>query len=482
MLRKITGKRGQHVIDKLLIWLLALLVLAVVLVFLFYNDIIDWMRDLPGYEGDVEDVEISEADVTTFSEACPSGPLGVIKKDERNGENELFIIVYELKENRIADFGRWTNLYWDETGSNKADIMLALNWARDVKVGEVIGNKLTIQSDYRRLSSDYIKYSGDLPTLEQIYRIHNSFKLDSPNLLCKSQEDFEKEQEIVEEIKTEIVLSGESRQGVSIIFNDGFLKRDDDEIVIWWNFFDNTPMVLIKSNQEQVLINGKQKWITSADDEIFENPKIKDKIEQEDIILIKRILSAETAEEFSRKIQEVIETGRASFFGNKEYNVKLFEINNLLYGLNDVPTEFFENLKCVKLEGYNEAKDKIFRKRVNDNSVYFKFDIENCEWKYTSDLNEDYENWLVLNEEKAKEFGVNGIEKYDLVTGTRILSKNYNAVELDEENLVAEEKALQINEKYEIEFNNAFSIAYGNPDLSLEELFLEIKSRGYEEK
>ncbi len=149
-------------------------------------------------------------------------------------------------------------------------------------------------------------------------------------------------------------------------------------------------------------------------------------------------------------------------------------------GKNDAKQIFLESEnQANQPKNIEEAKDKIFRKRVNDNSVYFKFDIENCEWKYTSDLNEDYENWLVLNEEKAKEFGVNGIEKYDLVIGTRILRCVYCAEELNASKIPAEEKALQINEKYEIDFNNAFSIAYGNPDLNLEELFLEIESRGY---
>jgi len=328
------NKKGAELaIRKLVLIVIVLLVLFIALlafVPMFREKVLGWIKGLPEYKYEYdEEIDVSKLSDEERAGLC-SGDLfvGEIVLDERDNEKYWYIDIIN-KEKKVKIL---TLVYLDD--HKNGNVNLAINRGRDVNIGKITNGRIKIYQDYLDPTDQFIKNIDKLPTLETLRRIHNSYNA-GMNILCKTPEDLEKQkQEQIERI--EKLKKGTSNMA-KLVFNENI----NDEVSIRWDFLKLRPTILIRPNGEKLLINGKEKWIYSKEDGIFKRKEM-EKIHEQDIELIKSLLDAKTPFELSKKIQEILETKRASLNNNGKYDLQIEKINNVLYGLDNAPEQEFE--------------------------------------------------------------------------------------------------------------------------------------------
>jgi hypothetical protein len=193
-------KRGEGAINRIIVIVLIILVILVVFVFIFRNDLIDWMRNLPGYDSEVEDIEIEGVDEVTLDSMCPVRVARFSSKGELLWCTDRDSYCRDTKDTSLY-FGGENKIY--ESSSSLWIIRLF----NRKKIGTVEGKKINIE-DYLFTSKVTIAKDDSVGT--GFFReLEGSYFLGSFQLICRDNEIVKLEPGSVldmENIPSELVL------------------------------------------------------------------------------------------------------------------------------------------------------------------------------------------------------------------------------------------------------------------------------------
>ena len=167
-------KKGEVAFEQIIILILVLLVVASVIMFIYRNDILNYIRILPGYTLPEEDIivtDIPEDIKTQAQQLCPGGGIvGYVGGLEGiPGFKEQYIYINGIGK---------TDLYWEGDELN-AEIRWAKNLGNpkvaSVKNGVIDILPIDLDIDYTEEILAYLKL------------IHNSKLLNVNKLLCKNE-------------------------------------------------------------------------------------------------------------------------------------------------------------------------------------------------------------------------------------------------------------------------------------------------------
>ena len=163
-------KRGSVAVNKLVIVILVILVIAAVLIFLFKADILNYLRNLPGYSVPEEDegIDLGQLDPEVARSLCPVR-VGGIDKDDK---------IYFCKDFEIGCKTRiFSNLIWDGN-SESADIEI------DKFFYKTIGK---FENGIVSINQAKLQGESGLPAPKFLNNLDESYYL-SGNFLCRGAE------------------------------------------------------------------------------------------------------------------------------------------------------------------------------------------------------------------------------------------------------------------------------------------------------
>lgn len=158
------NKKAEDTVMSFLIKiLLALVVLVVIFVFLFWNSIWEYFRNLPGgYKYDnkdriVEDISKDQSLLVNYYK------VAIIQ----DGKYILFCTGGDCNNLKT------TKLYLSGTVT-QGIIYTDINWALDKKVGEIINNRVVVNSDLLNGEGVYEKVKNEIPSYYDLKNLDNS--------------------------------------------------------------------------------------------------------------------------------------------------------------------------------------------------------------------------------------------------------------------------------------------------------------------
>lgn len=166
---KLFSKRAEiGTMEKIITIIIVLVVLAVILLFIFKQDILQYFRNLPDYSPPQEDknIESGPAEKILVSKTCPNIEIGYVRYDGRNSN-----IIYINNEK--------TFLFWKKSSGS-----IKLDERGDENVGEV---------DSQHIMHIYPKWINDLklrkkhekiPSREDLRKLDGA-TLSSDNKICR---------------------------------------------------------------------------------------------------------------------------------------------------------------------------------------------------------------------------------------------------------------------------------------------------------
>ena len=163
-MRKIKNKRAEAslMINKTILIILVVLTVLVVLMAWFKSDILNWIKNLPGYgsaEGEDRVIDPSYLAAQGYTE------IGKVQRERISGAsafNEFYITIGDRK----------TYLYWPPK-EFVGKIKLAVSWGRDIELGEVKAFKAEIYRWYLFDGPNYQELVRDnrgsiIPTIDEL--------------------------------------------------------------------------------------------------------------------------------------------------------------------------------------------------------------------------------------------------------------------------------------------------------------------------
>jgi hypothetical protein len=331
--------RGIIAIDKIIKWVIAILVLAMILFFFFGNNILGFIGLIPDYsvqDGQEIDFTLLNDDELELLEC--SNIVGLIKEDR------LFLKEFNSEERKLYS----TNLKWDDEGF----------YFKVSRFSEKIYVSSSVDSDVITVGigflndKNYLVLYPQLPYLDELYMFNGSQRLKGTNYLCKTNEQIEEDNKNREERVMEL------KKGISyvvlFVFVQPFLEytedSKDDFIGVYWNFKTNNPGIRIFPNYKK---EPKGKMYEFASKEDFNNAdkEFLNKLSKRDREEIESLFDSENPVQLAQKILMLFdEKGDKIYAITSDYKYQLEDINelkrinNLLYGVNDID-EFVEGDK-----------------------------------------------------------------------------------------------------------------------------------------
>jgi len=169
---------AQQTQEKTIYLILGVLVLVIILLIAYSPKIIDWFKQLPGYEGDEDRTVLPTADDRKFAGGCVPG-------------ESLPAIAREGKEQGM--YSQWWIHTYDEKGNEqKTDLYFALNGKEIILFrGITRGDKVIGTIDTNGRISINPEFFSILTGVDKIAaeKIHNSYLTDN-NYICKVQMTF----------------------------------------------------------------------------------------------------------------------------------------------------------------------------------------------------------------------------------------------------------------------------------------------------
>ena len=166
---KMQDKRGEMEQGKVVAIILVVLVIAVVAIMVFKQDIIRWVRSLPGYEQpnepDIDMSQLSDEEVKSF---CPVR-VGFYKNAEGEGIFKQYYIFV-----KVNDEYKQTPFYLakERIQSNEYSLIRKAQGGADSIAGRIVDNEIVLYADFRDTEIEIL----------------NSAWLARGNLICKREE------------------------------------------------------------------------------------------------------------------------------------------------------------------------------------------------------------------------------------------------------------------------------------------------------
>lgn len=142
--------------------IIGVLVLFIIFYLLFHQQIWDYFNNLPGYKYDTRDRVIEN--ITKDTSLLINYYKVAVIPDGKN---------IKLCSNGDCKNLRNSGLYWN--GNEKeGKIYTDINWAFDKKIGDVVNNKITIDSEVLNGGDLYLKVKNQLPDYVDLLNLDNS--------------------------------------------------------------------------------------------------------------------------------------------------------------------------------------------------------------------------------------------------------------------------------------------------------------------
>ena len=331
-MRKI-GKRGQ-VQNKIVLWIIAIIVLALVIFFIFKFDILKYIHLFPSYGngGNNNDKDLTNQGDETID--IPSGvdcPVKIASFQTYTGNDYIYFC--NEKEVCAKDSQIKSSIIWE--GKLETAKIYLPSRARGFKtlVAEVNNRKVTISSYFLvngEETVNYYDYRYDLPKIDDIILLDGSEIIDYPNkqqFLCKSQEEYDKS---LNRAKRDSNL-------LKIVFDSGLGDWEDIVYAKW--IFGQGPALLIRPNGDKVeFSDNREQWAYSDLSPVFTYHVTNrlDKIAEENVKQIKGLFESTTPSDFSRRLKLL---KNADIEGTSTNEMDIKKINEMLYDLETAPED-----------------------------------------------------------------------------------------------------------------------------------------------
>ena len=156
--------------------ILVVLVVGSVLIFIYKENILGWMRNLPGYSVPEKDEEI---DISQQSDAIAKNLCPIIVGNIKNGKNIFFCS--NLADSCGQEIS--SKLLWIGN-SNNANIFV--NQLVNDLIGNVAGGKLSINKDVLNKKGElYLEVKGDIPEYKFLINLNGAYF--SMNRICRTE-------------------------------------------------------------------------------------------------------------------------------------------------------------------------------------------------------------------------------------------------------------------------------------------------------
>ena len=168
-MRKLRGKKAQGLaIDKLLKWIIIVLVITSIVIFIFRADILKWMRNLPGYSvPDEQEIDYTNPEHIESTTLCED--IGSIKVEKGFFLTSWYISLGDKK----------TNFLWKDK-----DKTIELDEMIDNEVLGSINSKGRIKIDDKWFSEDMLKKHPNIESLDYLKLLNGAYKR-SDNSICR---------------------------------------------------------------------------------------------------------------------------------------------------------------------------------------------------------------------------------------------------------------------------------------------------------
>lgn len=172
------SKKGasELTFNKVIILILVILVILGVLIFLFKVDIMEKIRNLPGYESNPDQtINLSEDQLKLLNYA-PVGQILAPEKRDYSLFNQWYFEVYKIDSNYSILQKIRTRIMLDWAGStsqSNGNIVIARAWETDIVIGQMIDNRLTLTVS----KNDYLNYKriyDSLPDYSDLIKLNNA--------------------------------------------------------------------------------------------------------------------------------------------------------------------------------------------------------------------------------------------------------------------------------------------------------------------
>lgn len=248
MAKKISKKGEGFVQEHLITIILALIVIAVLLIIIFRVQILDYIRNLPGYsyEGDKEKEIGGEHEET--SAACPVNVAKIVKSDK----------VYKCGDKACYEsmlIG--TNLLWKGSVIEAEIKVYQTTWGNDrlnldEQIGGVSGGKISLSSEilagYGKL---FFTVKNELPDYEFLLNL-NGARYGYNNIICRNEKiSLEKVQRKIKKITVE---------GFNYYYDVSEIIRKK-----------NTALVFLYADEN--LEKQAKSWISKDGNKVFRQPE-----------------------------------------------------------------------------------------------------------------------------------------------------------------------------------------------------------------
>lgn len=167
-MRKIGDKRGEASFDNIILLILGVLVILGALSFVFRNEIRQYIKNLPGYEGDMQDKEVRviDSDVKSAEKNCE-----IIGRILAAKDGKQYIYLNSLNGE--------TKLYW----YNDRSIRWSVNWKIDPEVAKVQDGTIIVDLAFLNDEEYRGRYTG-IPSVSDLEKLNRAKKIEN-NYICK---------------------------------------------------------------------------------------------------------------------------------------------------------------------------------------------------------------------------------------------------------------------------------------------------------
>ena len=160
-----------------------------------------------------------------------------------------------------------------------------------------------------------------------------------------------------EEIKEAI---GNGRVFASEEMRIYFSKGNDDLVIVRWNFVKKKPEIIIRPNEEKILVDGEEKWIDNRGevDSFLEEYNKKNNFYADDLLFVESFLIPKIPSYLSDVIKNALkEKDIYTIYGPtgaENQDLTVIDINGRMYGYNINPDELFKFEEETEVEKENE--------------------------------------------------------------------------------------------------------------------------------
>ncbi len=253
--------------DKIIVLILILLVIAAVLIGIFKGDIMGWIKKVPSYEPnpdnhiDIADLPLEQAKLLS---AYPMGKI-TGEVDRYGFFKQAYLNIKNIENGRLME----TGLYYDsDTGDSHNGLIKSYHGipSEGVVFGEVKNDVISIVhlDQYNRLKD---QYPGVYPAASNLALLagtviegSNSLNLAPSNFIGAFNNIFKK----FEDLKNK----GKSNE-IELRFDTGFFSSAD-LVKLYWNFNTNKTILVTQVNQNDF---SQEDWLALQQILSASNPK-----------------------------------------------------------------------------------------------------------------------------------------------------------------------------------------------------------------